>query len=183
MNRGRLLAALVLAGAGVPGNAQAQQNIATGTATGSASASVIQPLAATALEDLSFGAITVGASGGTLRVPATGGSAVPGGSVRPLCGNAGQCQPHPARFAVNGEPGRTYSVTLPASLVALGQRHGTGLAVDDLGLVSRNRGASDGGQLDAAGEDGFAVGGTLQVPAGTPADHYRAQFSVTVTYD
>jgi hypothetical protein len=176
----RVLAAALVVLA-LPGPALAQD----GTATGSASASVIRPLAATAVEDLSFGAITVGAtaSGGTVAVPPNGGGASYAGSVRQLCSGGGQYQPHPARFAVSGEAGRTYRVTLPAGIVALGQRGGTGLDVTGMVLHSANRGSTTGGQLDAGGEDSFAVGGTLQVPAGTPADLYRAQFPVTVSYD
>jgi len=174
------LAGLALALAvSLPGGALAQDS----TAQGNASASVIQPLTATALEDLSFGAVTVGTSGGTLAVAANGTGASTSGSVRQLCSNAAQCQPHPARFTVSGERDRTYRVSLPDSLEAQGDLSGTSLTVDALTLVSRNRGTADGGHLDPEGEDIFAVGGTLQVPAGTPADTYRAQFDVIVSYD
>lgn len=180
MIAGRAPAAM-LAIFALPGMVRAQD----ATASGSASASVIRPLAATALEDLSFGAITLGSSsaGGTVSVPPDGGAAAYGGSVRQLCSGGGPCQPHPARFAVSGEAERTYRVDLPARIEAVGERSGTSLPVTGLRLHSTNRGSVTGGQLDSAGEDGFAVGGTLQVPAGTPADVYRAQFPVTVSYD
>ena len=176
----RLRAAFALViGLTLPVDVQAQAS----SAQGDASASVIEPLTATALEDLSFGAITVGTDGGTLVVAANGAGAQVGGSVRQMCSNAAQCQTHPAHFAVSGEAGRSYRVNLPDSLLAQGDRTGTSLTVDSLSFASRNRSTADGGQLDVDGKDTFSVGGTLQVPAGTPADIYRAQFPVIVSYD
>lgn len=162
--------------------AQAREVIASGNA----SASVVRPLNTTALSDLSFGAITVGggqAAGGAVTVAPQGIGTSYSGSVRQLCGGGGSCQPHPARFAVSGEGGRSYRVALPASVLASGSRTGALLPVDQLTLHSRNSAGSSGGQLDASGSDVFAVGGTLQVAPGTPADVYRAEFAVTVSYD
>lgn len=38
------------------------------------------------------------------------------------------------------------------------------------------------GQLDEKGEDRIAVGGRLNVPAGTAPAHYRATLTIMVTY-
>ena len=38
------------------------------------------------------------------------------------------------------------------------------------------------GLLDESGYDAFSVGGTLVVPASTPADRYEAKIEVIVTY-
>lgn len=183
MNRRRAVAAAIVLSASLsPAVAQAQEM----TASGRAAASVVRPLSATALADLSFGAISVGGSqagGGQVTVAPQGTGATYAGSVRQQCSGNVACQPHPARFAVSGEAGRAYRVTLPATIEALGSRTGTGLTVAALALLSANRASASGGQLDAGGSDNFTVGGTLLVTPGTPADTYRAEFAVTVSYD
>jgi hypothetical protein len=176
-----LIAAALLCLSTVPA-AQARD----ASASGDASASVVRPLRTTALADLSFGAITVGGgqtAGGSVTVAALGNSTSFAGSVRPLCNGGGACQPHPARFAVSGEGARSYRVALPASLSATGSRTGAILPVERLTLHSSNSAGTSGGLLDASGNDRFTIGGTLQVAPGTPADSYRAEFSVTVSYD
>ena len=181
IGRRGLACAILLGMAGLPA-AQARE----ATASGNASASVVRPLSTTALADLSFGAITVGngpAAGGTVIVAPQGTGASYSGSARHLCSGGPSCQPHPARFAVSGEGGRSYRVSLPASVAAVGSRSGAVLAVADLAMQSANSAHSAGGLLDIAGHDSFAVGGTLLVTPGTPADSYRAEFSVTVSYD
>ena len=162
--------------------AAAQDDSAT---SGNASASVVRPIGAVPQAELAFGAIVVGASAdGTVAVyPADG---VPGftGSVRPACGGGSACGAHPARFSVSGEPGQSYRIMLPLGLQASGRRTGHLLDVFDLQARSVGNPASDnGGQLDMAGEDSFAVGGRLSVGAGSPADIYSADLPVTVSYD
>lgn len=167
--------------------APATARTAQGESEGTATATVVRPLSATALADLSFGAIAVGnagAPGGSVTVsPQHGAATSYGGSVRAVCSGSSACRPHPARFAVRGEAGRSYKVTLPAALEARGMRSGVMLSVADLALHSDSDGSGIGGQLDLAGSDWFTIGGTLAVPRGTPADTYRAEFPVIVTYD
>jgi hypothetical protein len=183
-----LTARLLLAGAvlpallSAPGMAQAEGRESQGNAT----AMVVRPISTIALADLSFGAIAVGnagAQGGSVIVNPQGSGASYTGSVRAVCIGNTDCQPHPARFAVRGEAGRGYRVTLPGELQARGTRSGALLAVADLALRTDSGGSGNGGQLDLAGSDRFTIGGTLAVPRGTPADTYRADFPVIVTYD
>ena len=151
----------------------------TGTeATGQARATVVQPISATALADLSFGAITVGTGEGTVLVPADGSSAAYGGSVRQTCAGAAACQPHPARFAVRGEPQRAWRIAVPDTVLAQGSHTGTMLPVT--GLTPDSGTAR---RLDAMGTGEFTIGGTLGVPRGTPPDTYRAEFPVIVSYE
>ena len=167
--------------AGTPATLRAEE----ATAQGQASATVVRPLTTRALEDLSFGAITVGQSAGGEVLVAPGGEATRySGTVRQACGQGADCASHPARFAVTGEAGRSYSVVLPTGVQARGTRTGTLLHLSALTLATRNPGApAGGGQLDAAGEDSFAVGGVLQVPAATRPDTFRADLPVTVNYN
>ena len=172
-----------LASLGLSTPAFAQQDGAS--ANGRAQAQVVRALRARPLADLSFGALVVGqSSGGEVIVSPSGSAASYRGSVRASClGNAG-CSTHPASFAVEGEGGRTYRISLPASIMAQGSRTSIELPVTSINSRSRNfPAASFGGLLDASGHDFFEVGGTLLVPAGTRADVFRADLPVTVSYD
>lgn len=156
------------------------------SATGIARAEVTAPLVATREADLDFGAIFATTAAGTVVLAADGTAGYTGG-VRPAC-VAGACRPlHPAAFAVAGEGGRAYLVTVPASIIATGTaRDGTSappLAVAGLTVRTASRpAAGPAGLLDATGRDRFQVGGTLHVPAGIPAASYRASIAVMVTY-
>lgn len=155
------------------------------TTGGQAQAEVVQPLRAIPLADLSFGSIALTASqAGSVSVPADGGAVSYTSSVRSACGGDSACAPHPASFEVTGEADRSYRVTLPGNVIATGQLTGTTLAVSDLVMRSLNQPAMDqGGRLGADGSDRFNVGGTLDIPAGTQPDLFRAQLPVLVSYD
>lgn len=172
------LAVLLVA---LPANAAAEPS----EAAGRASATVVAPLQATSLDDLSFGALTVGpSSGGEVSVAANGSAAAYSGAVAPACGSAGECRPHVARFAVSGEADRTYRVQLPTQVVASGARTGQILDVSRLSVRSLNRPAMAGrGLLDNSGKDEFWIGGVLAVPPATRPDSFRAELVVSVFYD
>lgn len=155
-------------------------------AAGSASATIIRPISATALTDLSFGGIALGrhgTGGGAVVVPPQGTGAAYEGSARQQCGGQAACQPHAARFAVRGEAGRVYRIALPSAVEARGARTGAALSVTNMTVSSASQPGTTGGLTDAHGHDSFAVGGTLLVPQGTPADVYQAEFAVTVSYN
>ncbi|MWV26590.1 DUF4402 domain-containing protein [Aurantiacibacter rhizosphaerae] len=163
--------------------AAAQANLAE--AQGRASATIIKPLSARPLQDLSFGTLTVGKSaGGEVRVSSSASQADYSGTVTPACGSLGGCQPHPALFAVTGEADRSYRVQLPGTIQARGSDSGQELAVSELEMRSQNQ-ASQGwrGTLDAQGRDEFAIGGVLHVPAATRPDTFRAELAISVFYD
>ena len=138
------------------------------------------PLAA-----VSFGSLSVRAGqSGLVALPAGGGAADYSGGAFAQCAGALACLPHRATFIVKGEANRLYRIDLPSSILVRGERTGTTLTVTGLETVSRNHpGIAHGGQLDGAGEDYSHVGGTLEVPAGTPPDRFRADLSVTVSYN
>lgn len=156
-------------------------------AAGTASARVIAPLTTMPVADLDFGTVGVsGGGGGSVIVgPAEDGAAY-SGSARAVCGQGTGCpRPHPARFDVSGEAGRTYRVALPRSVSARADMAGApDLEVADLALRTASQPATTNrGSLDAAGRDAFTVGGTLVLPRGTVPARYRAQIEVVVTYD
>ncbi|MFC3099898.1 DUF4402 domain-containing protein [Altererythrobacter lauratis] len=147
---------------------------------------MIRPIRAVSVADLSFGRLALamgGAGGGTVTIDPRGGPGAYSGVVRPACGAEPSCLPHPARFAVSGEPGRSYRVLLPDTVEARGQRSAARLTVHALSLHSVASAGTASGLLDAEGEGAFSVGGTLTVGALASPDIYHASVPVTVTYD
>lgn len=179
-SRGSVLAAL--AALAWPMSVSAQNDR---SASGSASAQVVRPIEVRQLEDLSFGSLSVLAGqSGSVSLPAGGGAAEYSGAVFAQCAGAIACSPHRATFIVKGEANRLYRLDLPSSVLVRGERTGIALTVTGLEIVSRNHPEIvNGGQLDNAGEDYSHVGGILDVPVGTPPDRFRADLSVTVSYN
>lgn len=180
----RKMAALLLALASWPSLACQAQG-AGASEDGRASATIVEPLRIRFVNDLSFGAVSVGRNaGGEVAISPTASGAAYSGSVGPHCTSGSECLPHPARIAVSGEPGRTYRVQMPASVTARGRDTGQVLNVSALVMASRNRpGADRGGALDQEGSDRIEIGGVLEVPAATHADIFRADLAISVSYD
>ncbi|MBD2843118.1 DUF4402 domain-containing protein [Erythrobacter rubeus] len=155
------------------------------SSTGRAEATVVEPIRAVALSDLSFGSIAVDRhSGGTVEVAPDGGPATYSRSARPNCGSQEACKPHRASFSVTGEGDRTYRVSLPGSVAARGVKTGAELVVNQLAVRSFNQPAlASGGRLDQEGQDRFFVGGTLHVPSGTKSDVFRSSLPVVISYN
>jgi len=157
----------------------------TAYASGRAEAEVVIPLRAVPLSVLSFGSIVVGSAGrGTVEVAPDGSQPRYTNTARSPCSTGADCMPHRASFGVFGEPNRSYRVSLPPQITAYGVRTDVSLTV--VGLEARSAHApsvAGGGRLDKAGRDSFFVGGTLQVPAQTPPDVFRAEVPVIVTYE
>ncbi|MFC3098945.1 DUF4402 domain-containing protein [Alteraurantiacibacter palmitatis] len=147
---------------------------------------MIRPIRAASVADLSFGRIALaggGAAGGMVTIDPRGGPGSYSGGVQPACGAEPGCQPHAARFAVSGEPGRSYRVILPETVEAHGQRSAARLTVHALTLHSLASAGEGTALLDAEGEGAFSVGGTLTVVRHASPDIYHATVPVTVTYD
>lgn len=160
---------------------------AAGTAqvAGTASATVVRPLQVIALADMDFGTIThAWGQAGSVTVAADGAGASFDGGVSAVCAGAG-CDAHPARFAVSGEPDRSYAIQIPGTIVAKGEATDPGASAPPLvveSLTLRRQGGDSAPRLDARGTDAFAIGGTLALPGNCPPAHYRASFAVIVSY-
>lgn len=177
-------AAFAMLAAAQAGHAQSGPQ-AGAQAIGRAEAEVIVPIRAVPVSDLSFGLIVVGTAGdGTVEVAPDGSPPRYTSAARSTCSGEAGCAAHPARFDVAGEPRRSYRIVLPDQIRARGTRTGASLAVVAIRVRSVNAGtALAEGVLDEAGQDSFFVGGTLQVPAGTRPDVFRADLPVIVTYN
>jgi hypothetical protein len=149
-------------------------------------ATVIRPLSVTAVADMDFGTIThlPGISGTVTVNPGAAGASFAGGAS-PVCGGSTCGTAHAARFAVTGEPQRSYAIQLPGTVTATGSATDPGAIAPPLtisGLTVRTTGGVTVPRLDASGADGFEVGGTITLPADLPPARYRASFAVVVSY-
>lgn len=154
-------------------------------AVGLASAEVVRPLTVTREADLDFGVIVSSQVAGTLTITARGVANRAGGARQACCS-----VPHAAKFWVDGQQGRSYTIHVPSSVVAHGEHlgslssHPPDLAVDNLTVSSGNRpDTGSSGVLDSQGTDWFGVGGTLHIPSNVPPAYYNAIVPVMVSYD
>lgn len=153
-------------------------------ATGQAAAQVIAPLAVTREADLDFGTLASapGTPGQVTVAPLTGSVTYAGGASG-VC--AASCPPpHAARFGVQGEPQRSYRITLPARLSIAPSTGMTtsGVTVDSLVATTRSNPTDAAGTLGSDGRDAFEVGGTLHLPADAAPGRYTTQVPVIVAY-
>jgi hypothetical protein len=193
-----IVAGLVLAGLVQPPAALAQTRAAAatgsgasattsshsgGSAPGLATATIIEPLRVRVLADMDFGPIAAGSgNGGTVTIGS--GSARYAGGASAGCSGADCPNPHAARFVISGEPGRSYTITLPDSVTARAVDSPEGATAPPLTVsgLSLHSGSGGSPRLDAGGSDTVEVGGTIALPADSPATHYRASLSVIVTF-
>jgi hypothetical protein len=157
------------------------------SATGQAEATIVRPLAVTAIDVLDFG-MAASSGPGTVTVSAGSSSASYGGSAREACTGAGACpQPHAARFEVTGEMGRDYRIAVPDRLriSAVGPQRGDAeLVVTAFSVRSASRpSAGAKGLIAANGRDSFEVGATLMISGALAPGNYSVSVPVTVTYD
>jgi hypothetical protein len=159
-----VLAAAVLGNAGFLIGAHAA------TATGDATATVIEPITITKTANLRFGKLAGGA-GGTVVVSSAGSRTKSGGVFLSPSDTGGA-----ASFDVTGEPNATYSITLPTSVSLVSGSNSMSLDTftSDLGAT---------GTLSALGAQTMNVGGTLTVAANQAAGSYAGSFNVSVDYN
>jgi hypothetical protein len=153
------------------------------SSSGLAAVRIVVPLSVEMEVGLDFGALAGSATPGAVVVPALGAASATGGAR--LLGR--RDARHAARFAVQGEPGRDYQITLPSSaLVSDTTSSGPprpALTASNFQAFSSNQGRTDGtGQLDQLGEDGILLGGQLDVPAHTRPGQYTLQVQFTIEY-
>ena len=167
-------AALMVAGALVPGHAFAAAPPAT--AVGQATAALIDPLGVTPIADLRFGQFLQPTAAGTLTVSETGAVTTTGGMV----GQTGLTQANGGRgaavFVVGGDANRALNVAIPSQATIT-----SGVASMRVSNFTRN-GNNGNSRLDSAGFYYIVVGARLTVAASQPVGHYSGTFTVTVTY-
>lgn len=149
------------------------------TVTATASVRIVTPLTVSKLAALDFGTLHAGARDGDVVISPSGSIATHGG-----VGIAADVAPHPARFAINGDPNRDYRINLPVQAIASGMRDAADVLVaDEFSARSMNVGGVTAmGRLDTHGADEITVGARVVVPASARADHYTVDVPITVDY-
>ena len=153
----------------------ASSTFAQVTASASASAQILTPIAITKTVDMNFGNLAVNATSGTIVLtPASSRSNT--GGVTFLNGNNGTVTA--ASFTVTGLADATYSITLPAGPTIISYS-GNDMTVDTWTSTPTPTGTLSGGTQT------LNVGATLNVPASSPAGLYTSAtpFDVTVNYN
>lgn len=166
-----LASVVVLAGAGVVGNAYAADG------TGTASATVVTPIAiAASSPNLRFGSFSTTAAGQTVAIATNGTRTLTGA----LGVGTGQNAFGAASFAVTGDSTLTYAITLPGtSTISTGDGIGT---TKNMTVSSFASNPSGTGTL-TAGAQTLLVGATITTVASQLAGAYTGTFVVTVAYN
>ncbi len=147
---------------------------ATSGPTGRFLATILRQLSISKTQDLVFGVVSTPTTGnGTFTIdPATG--------ARTTVGAVGFGTPTPTRatFAVTGEGGQAFSVTIPATFQMTGPQAMTVTTTNSAGAAPLLSGA-----IGSQGSFNFGVGGQIPVNATTPNGSYTGNFTVTVAYN
>jgi hypothetical protein len=171
--RMKFFMAMVFGVCSVAGNRVAAQQVATT----SLFANVVTPISIVKTVDLSFGNAAVAPTAGGSIILAPSGGRTTGGSGVTLPANSGTVAA--ATFTVSGEPGFTYSISLPSSAVITGP----GSAVMTVSGFTSS--PSLVGTLSTGGAQSLAVGATLSIPAAQASGTYTnaTALPVTVNYN
>jgi hypothetical protein len=142
--------------------------------TATASATIVGPISLTLVDDMNFGNVAVGASGGTVIMTPAGVRSTTGGVTLPaITGTVAA-----AEFTVAGADGYTYAITLPVGATTIT----SGANTMTVGTWTSTPAAT--GTL-TGGSETLTVGATLNVGANQPAGTYLSgtPFTVTVNYN
>ena len=145
------------------------------TATASASATIITPIAISKSVDMDFGNIAAGSSAGSVQLTPAGSRSLTGGITLP--GIQGTVTP--ASFLISGAPNVAYSITLPVNALIIT----SGSNNMEVNVFESDPAAT--GTLGTNGLQTLNVGATLIVGASQPAGSYSSNspFAVTVNYN
>jgi len=163
---------VIIAAAAVLGSANS--SFAQATATASASAVIITPIAISKTVDMNFGNIAVAAAtGGTVVLDNTGSRTTGGAGGVTLPSSTGTVAA--AEFSVSGQASFTYAITLPSS-ATLSDGSGNSMSVG-----SFTSSPSSTGTLSSGGTQTLTVGATLTVAASQASGTYTNSTGVPVT--
>lgn len=146
---------------------------------GTANAAVVRPNTLIKTDDLDFGTLISGATGGTVTINALTGARTTTGGVTPVGGGTQRAVFQGTGgillITVSGDTSVTLvraggdAPNMTATLVRATSTSGGGIALL-------------GGTLLPSGVQTYYIGGTLTVPANQPAGDYSGTFTLTVNY-
>ena len=143
------------------------------TMTGSANATIIQPISIVAINALRFGVMAQPTAAGTVTVSTSGAVTTSGGMVGNTAIAQGSAGPQAGTFRVSGDPGRQFFVTLPNSATVAKTGASMTINLFTVGALT----GSPVGTLD------IAVGGTLSVQAAQSVGTYTGTYQITASYN
>ena len=136
------------------------------------------PISISKDRDMNFGTIAASSGGGTVVLSASGSRSATGEIMMPSINGTVSA----AQFTVTGEPGYTYTITLPTDFTLY--ESGSGPASMIVNAFTRTPSAT--GTLNlTSGTETVLVGATLHVSGGQTAGSYAndAGFQVTINYN
>ena len=152
------------------GTVQAQ----SATATSNAAAVIIAPLSITNTAGLHFGTIMRSATAGTVSIATDGTRSSLGGVTLSALAPVHSV----ATFSIEGESGKTVTITLPASTTIVNA------ATDDMIVDAFVSDPDDANPVTLTGAATvLRVGATLNVDANQPSGTYTGTFDVSVNYN
>ncbi|HOM62211.1 MAG TPA: DUF4402 domain-containing protein [Dysgonamonadaceae bacterium] len=166
-----LLASLFVMACGIQ---SVKAQIGSASASASANATIITPIAIAQVADLNFGNIVAGIGAGNVTVGTDGIRTSIGDVILPT---ATPGTVNAAEFTVTGLANATYAITLPTS-IDISTTGGEIMTVTDF-----TSNPDEAGKLAADGKQTLLVGATLNVGANQPAGAYTGEFSVIVNYN
>lgn len=147
------------------------------SASASATTTILQPLTISKSSDLGFGSIVkpTGTTASTVSVSAAGSRTITGGNAAAADGQGVSN----AAFVIDGEGGRQFSITVPASFNMVSGTNTLKVT------TSKSTGATGAlsGSLGSQGSLSLGVGGSFKVSKTTPSGAYVGAFQVTVAYN
>lgn len=141
---------------------------------GTATATILTPIAITAGNDLEFGSIASGTQESEVKITTAGVRSLETGNATLYTSDAGQ----QGTFNVSGQADHTYSITLPGNGAVTLASSGNTMAVKN--FVSN---PDNTGTLSSSGSQTVNVGATLVVGASQAAGSYTGNYTVTVNYN
>lgn len=145
------------------------------SATSSASAIIVGPIAIANTAGLAYGNVAVNATPGTVVMTPAGARSVTGGCTLPAVTGS----PSATSFDVTGAANYTYAITLPAAPTTIS------FGANNMTVDTWTSTPSGTGTLSGAGAQTLTVGATLHVGGSQAAGTYTSAtpFTVTVNYN
>ena len=146
------------------------------SATSTATATIVTPIAISKSIDMNFGNLSVNANAGTVVITPAGARSATGGVSLPVVAGTVSA----TSFAITGQASYTYSITLPSSATTLSDGSGHSMTVD-----TWTSSPTPTGTLSSGGAETLKVGATLNITGSQAAGIYTSAtpFTVTVNYN
>ena len=145
------------------------------SATSTASATIVGPIAIANTANMSFGNVAVNATPGTVVMTPAGVRSVTGGCTLPAVAGS----PTAASFNVTGAANYTYAITLPGAATTISS------GANNMTVDTWTSTPTPTGTLSGTGAQTLTVGATLHVAGSQPSGTYTSAtpFTVTVNYN